>query len=126
MNSIVFDTIFAEQIFSIESPPTIVLNQSWEKIGNDERILLSKILGAIRQSLDSVTIKHQETLDLSGWSKRPERVIYFGNSIKGLTQYEVIEADGVSIVTSESLKDLQQKDDAKKKLWQALKKQFSI
>ncbi|MBI3481675.1 MAG: DNA polymerase III subunit psi [Bacteroidetes bacterium] len=126
MNSALFESIFSEQLFSIAAPPTIVINQSWEKIGNEERNLLSKILGAIRHSLDSVSIKHQSMLDLSTWIEKPKQVIYFGDPVKGLQPYEVLEANGVSIVTSESLSDLLKNDSSRKNLWQALKKQFSI
>jgi DNA polymerase III psi subunit len=126
MDSILFDSIFTEQLFHIPVKPTVVVNQPWEKIGNDERILLSKILGALRLSIDSVTIKYQTSLDLSSWTEKPKQLIYFGSPVKGLQQYEVIDANGVSIVTSESLNDLLQNDQARKQLWQALKKQFSV
>lgn len=126
MDSVLFESIFSEQLFAVTTPPTIVINQPWEKIGIDERNLLAKILGAIRLSLDSVTIKYQSNLDLSAWSQKPNHLIYFGEPVKGLQQYEVVEANGVSIVISESLKDLLQNDASRKKLWQALKKQFAI
>ena len=126
MNSILFESIFSEQLFSVAVAPTIVINQPWEKISHEERNLLSKILGAIRLSLDSVSIKHQPTLDLSAWIEKPKHLIYFGEPVKGLQPYEVVEANGVSIVISESLSSLLQNDPSRKKLWQALKKQFSI
>jgi DNA polymerase III psi subunit len=126
MDSVLFDSIFSEPLYTVQTPPTIVVNQPWEKIGNDERVLLSKILGAIRLTLDSVSIKHQTSLDLSHWIQKPKHLIYFGEPVKGLQQYEVVEANGVSIVISESLADLLQNDTARKKLWQALKKQFSV
>ena len=126
MNSVVFDSIFSEQLFSIRLQPTIVLSQPWEKIGNDERVLLSKILGAIKLSIDSVTIKYQPSLDISSWIQKPKHLIFFGDPVKGLQQYEAIEANGVSIVTSESLSDLLKNDTSRKRLWQALKVQFSI
>ncbi len=126
MNSVLFESIFSEQLFSVAVAPTIVINQPWEKIGNEERNLLSKILGAIGRSLDSVSIKHQSTLDLSVWVEKPKHLIYFGDPVKGLQPYEVVEANGVSIVISESLSTLLQNDPSRKKLWQALKKQFSI
>ena len=126
MDSVLFESIYAEQLFSVAVPPTVILNQPWEKISNDERILLAKILGALRLSLDSISIKHQSTLDLSGWIQKPKRVIYFGDPVKGLQQYEVIEANDVSIVTSEGLSDLLKNDASRKKLWLALKQQFSV
>jgi len=126
MNSILFESIFSEQLFTVAVAPTIVINQPWDKIGHEERNLLSKILGAIRLSLDSVSIKYQSTLDLSAWVEKPKYLIYFGEPVKGLQPYEVVEANGVSIVISEGLSYLLQSDTSRKKLWQALKKQFSI
>ncbi len=126
MDSILFESIYSEQLFSVTIPPTVIVSQPWEKITIDERTLLSKILGALRLSLDSVSVKHQTTLDLSSWIQKPKHVIYFGDPVKGLQQYEVIEANGVSIVTSESLTDLLKNDASRKKLWLALKQQFSI
>ena len=126
MDSVLFESIYAEQLFSVAVPPTVILNQPWEKISNDERILLAKILGALRLSLDSISIKYQSTLDLSSWIQKPKRVIYFGDPVKGLQQYEVIEANGVSIVTSQGLSDLLKNDASRKKLWLALKQQFSV
>ncbi len=119
-------SIFSEQLFHIAPAPTVIVNQQWEKIGDAEKILLSKILGALRHSFDSVTIRHQPSLDLSQWANKPKYVIYFGEPVKGLPPYEAVEADGVSIVTSKSLSALLQNDDDRKKLWQALKKQFSV
>ena len=126
MDSILFESIYQEQLFSVAMPPTIIVNQPWEKITNEERTLLSKILGALRLSLESVSVKHQTTLNLSHWIQKPKHLIYFGDPVKGIQQYEVIDANGVSIVTSESLSDLQKNDASRKKLWLALKQQFSI
>ena len=126
MDPVVFDSLFSEQLFAVPVKPTIVVNQSWENIGTDERVLLTKILGALKLSLDSVKVISQPSLDISSWTEKPKHLIYFGPPVRGLVQYEVIEANGVSIVASEGLKDLLQNDAARKKLWQALKAQFSI
>jgi len=126
MESALFESVFAEQLYSVEVAPTIVITQPWEKTSVEERVLLSKILQALKLSVDSVTIKYQKTFDLSGWIQKPKQVIYFGDPVKGLAQYEVVEANGVSIVISESLRDLLQSDPSRKKLWQALKKQFTV
>jgi len=126
MDSVFFDSIYSEQLFAVPAQPVIVINQPWENIGTDERALLSKILAAVRLSLASTTIKFQPSLDISSWTQKPQRLIYFGDPVKGVPQYELIEANGVSIVASESLKDLLVNDVSRKKLWQALKIQFSI
>jgi|SRR6185369_16601759 len=126
MNSVLFESLYPEGLFAISLPPTIVLDQHWKTLTAAEKALLEKILGAIKQSLNSVTILHQDSLDLSAWAVKPKHVIYFGNPVKGIQHYEMVEANGVCIVTSESLKNLSGNEDSRKKLWQALKKQFSV
>lgn len=126
MESVFLDSLFSEQLFSVPTRPTIIVNQPWENIADEERMLLSKILAAVKLSLDSVTIKSQPSLDISPWLQKPKRLIYFGEQVKGVPRYEVIEANGVSIVASEGLKDLLKNDASRKRLWQALKAQFSV
>jgi len=126
VSAVLFESIFPEGLFSIHSSPTIILDQFWDAITPAEKTLLEKILAAIKQSLNSVTIQYQDSLDLSVWVEKPQRVIYFGKSVKGIPLYEAVEANGVTIVASESLKDLSINEDSRKKLWLALKKQFSV
>lgn len=125
-NSALFDSIYREDIYLPSPPPTVVIDQPWETIEKEERVLLSKILAAVKHSLDSVTIKHQPSLDLSQWIEKPRRVIYFGKPINGIALYEVLDTQGAAVVCAEKLKDLIKNDEAKKKLWQALKKQFTL
>lgn len=126
MNSLLFESLYPEGLFDIALPPTVILDQPWQAITSTEKILLEKILAALKQSLNSVTIHYQDSLDLSIWTVKPKHVIYFGKPVKGIPLYEVVEANEVSIVASESLKNLSTNDDSRKKLWQALKKQFSV
>jgi len=126
VSPVLFESIFPEGIFSIHPSPAIILDQPWGTITVVEKMLLEKILVAIKLSLNSVTIQYQNSLDLSVWVEKPQRVIYFGKPVKGVPLYEVVEANGVTIVASESLGDLSSNESARKKLWQALKKQFSV
>ncbi len=123
---VLLHSIFTEDLFAVSAPPAVVIDQPWETIPAPEKLLLEKILAAIKQSFHSVAIKYQAPFDLSTWSGKPSRVIYFGKPVKGIPLYEVVEADGVAVVASETLASLLQQDEARKKLWQALKKQFSI
>ena len=123
---ILFETTYGEELFMISPALTIIIDQPWETVSALEVILLEKILSAIKQSLHSITIKYQASLDLSGWVEKPKQVIYFGSPIKGIPLYEVVEADGVAVIASEKLSDLSKNDEARKKLWQVLKLQFSV
>ena len=126
INPVLFDSLYPEGLFILSPSPTIILDQPWETINSLEKTLLEKILAAIKQSLYSITIQYQNPLDLSMMKEKPQHVIYFGKSVKGIPLYETVEANGVTIVASESLRDLLANEDARKKLWQALKKQFSV
>ena len=126
VNPTLIDSIFPEGLFTFSPPPTIILDQTWDSISATEKSLLEKILTAIRQSLNSITIKYQDSLDLSAWVEKPSRVIYFGKPVKGIPLYETVEANGVTITASENLEALAGNDEARKKLWQALRKQFSV
>ena len=126
VNPVLFESIFPEGLFTNQPSPTIILDQPWVTITSVEKNLLEKILAAIKQSLNSVTIQYQDSLDLSAWVEKPQQVIYFGKAGKGIPLYETVEANGVTIVASESLNNLSSNEDARKKLWQALKKQFSV
>jgi DNA polymerase III psi subunit len=123
---ILFETIFTEELFHVPTPPVVIIDRPWEMITSSERNLLEKILTAIRLSLHSVTIDYQPTLNLAGLTIKPQRIIYFGQPVKGIPLYEVVEANGIALVASENLEALSQNDEARKKLWQALKKQFSV
>ena len=120
------DTLFSEGLFLVSPSPTVILDQPWAHITPAEKTLLEKILTAIKQSLDTVSIRYQDSLDLSTWNQKPQRVIYFGKPVKGVPLYETVEANGVTIVASENLSHLSTHEEARKKLWSALKKQFSV
>jgi len=76
--------------------------------------------------LPSVTIRYQDPFDLSAWNQKPNHVVYFGKGVKGVPLYETVEANGVLVIASDNLSQLSGNEEARKKLWQALKKQFSV
>ncbi|HCZ36308.1 MAG TPA: hypothetical protein DHV26_10335 [Cytophagales bacterium] len=118
--------IYTEEIYSIALQPTVILTKPWAEVTLGEREQLSKILTALKLSLERVTILYQPKLDLAALIIKPERVIYFGPLPAGLTHYEFIEAQGVALVASEGLDQLLTNDPARKKLWAALKQLFSL
>jgi DNA polymerase III psi subunit len=118
--------IFSEEVYQLTPKPVVVVNKPLKEVSAEESGLLSKILAAIKHSLDSVNIVYQPQLDVAQFSFKPEAIICFGSGAKGLGLYEPIEANQVSIVLSESLTDLLKNDASRKLLWQALKKQFKM
>ncbi|MBL7873682.1 MAG: hypothetical protein JNM78_18835 [Cyclobacteriaceae bacterium] len=120
------ETIFHEEIYSIPSPLLIILAKPWEELLEAELDTLSRMLKAIKLSLASVRIIVRKEFDVNELSAlAATRVLAFGTSCSTpFTQYENINSDGISIIISESLDQLD--DQKKKSLWIALKGMFSL
>jgi hypothetical protein len=113
--------LYQEEIYQIKDRVLIVLAVSWDSLSQDDKVLLSKILGAIRLSLDGVQIISQQSLDFQYISNlAPKWVIQFSNeATDDIPYYVATTIEGVSLIKSHTLGDL---DDARKKsLWMALK-----
>lgn len=119
-------TIYTEELYSIQLLPTVLLTKPWLEVSDAEKEQLSKILSALKLPLERVTIKFQPAFNLSGWNEKPEKLIYFGALPAGISYYEVIDVNGVSLVASESLEVLLGDESARKRLWGALRQLFSI
>ncbi len=126
MSDTLLESLYPETIYQITPKPTVVINVPWEKVGEAERVLLAKILGAVKLSLESVRIVVQSNLDLTSWIEKPERIICFSPASGALSKFEVIQVDSTSLVLCNSLSELLPDDAAKRKLWLALKQLFSI
>ena len=125
------ESVYEEELYRIPARTTLVITKPWADLKEEEKEQLSKITEALRQrihpklSLVALAIRSVSSLDLSTWTEKPDRLIYFGPSIKGLSTYEVIQAGGTKMVLSESLADLIPNEGSRTKLWQALKQLFS-
>jgi DNA polymerase III psi subunit len=86
-------------------------------------VLLSKILTAVKLSLDAVVIWQQPKFDLSAWAEKPTKVLCFAPA-DGLPKLEVLPAQSTLVVVSLPLPELMTNDEAKKKLWGALRMMF--
>lgn len=120
----IFESTYPEELYLIKPRVTVVIPVPWAEVKEAEKVLLSKILGAVKQSLDSVAIKQQSQLDLSLWGEKPDRVLCF-SSAEGLPKFEVLPAQGTSVIVSLPLPELMVNDEAKKKLWSGLKVMFT-
>jgi DNA polymerase III psi subunit len=118
-------TAYTEEIYLINDKTTVILSDPWEKITEADRQLLQKILQSVRLNLASVRVLHQPSLNLGHLDPKPSRMIYFGEAVTGLAQFEVIKTDG-SIVIAPRLSQLQNDPQGKQKLWMALKQLFSL
>ncbi len=64
-----FKTIFGEEVYSIPVHVTVVIDLPWNDVKEDQRVLLSRILQAVRLSTESVRILHLTQFDLSSLKK---------------------------------------------------------
>ena len=121
---VIIGSLYQEDIYRIPPKLTIVLSQPWNKTSEDEKVLLTKILAAVDQTMNEARIVWKLSFDLSGWKDKPSKVIAFGASAPGLPNYEVIKTDNTETVISSSLNELLHDDTAKRKLWQGLRQLF--
>ena len=126
MEQDVFESTYQEEIFKIKPKPVVVINAAWEKLGDKERELLSKIISALKISIDSITIVCQPTLDIISLTGKTYKVVYFGELPTGVSRYEILESGDVSFICSESLTQLLDNEASRKLLWVALKRLFSV
>ncbi len=120
----ILESTYHEDLYLIQSRVTVVIPVAWTEVKEQEKALLSKILNAVKQSLDSVVIRTQPQFDLSGWIEKPQRVLCFSPA-EGLPKFEVLPAQSTSVIVSLPLPELLTNDEAKKKLWAGLKVMFS-
>ncbi|MFM8912785.1 MAG: hypothetical protein ACKOE6_07720 [Flammeovirgaceae bacterium] len=123
MQSLV-EATYSETLYRITPRVTVVIGTAWPTLGEAEKTLLTKILSAVKLSLDSVTIRYQQKLDLSAWAEKPAKVLCF-TAADGLPKNELLPAGQSAVVVSLPLAELVADDDAKKKLWSALKQMFA-
>ena len=123
---------FTEELYNIKPVSTVVIMTTpWHELKIEETEQLQKISDALRQrinprlSIEAFRVIHQPQLDLNLLPSKPREVIYFGPPIKGLNYHELIEANGVKMVLSESVSDLIKNDLSRQKLWKALQQLFA-
>lgn len=121
-----FETLFQEELYSIPTPLVIVIAKPWDELTEVEHATLTRMLSALKLSLAAVQIIHRSEFSVEELSTlAPKRVLAFGVISKpALPLYENQNLNGISIIISESLHEL---DDPKKKiLWTALRGMFSL
>lgn len=121
-----FESLFTEELYYLSPKTSVVISTPWEKVTEEERQLLAKILGSVKLNLEAVRIIEQPQFNLSTWIEKPKMIICFSNASNALNKYEVIKIDDTSLVLSNSLSDLIPDDASKRKLWLALKQLFSV
>jgi len=118
-------TAYTEEIYDIREKTTVILSKAWTEMPEGDKQLLQKILQSVRLNLAAVRILYQPKLDLTKLEPQPSRMIYFGEPVTGLNQFECIKTKG-TIVLSPSLSQLQNDPAGKQILWVALKQLFGL
>ena len=125
------DQTFTEELYNLKPvSTTVIITIPWHELKHEETEQLQKISDALKQrinprlSIDAFHVIYQPQLDLNLLPHKPKEVIYFGPPIKGLNYYELIEANQVKMVLSESVADLIKNDQSRQKLWKTLQQLF--
>jgi hypothetical protein len=115
--------LFNEDLYSIPAIITIVINKPWENIAEEDKVLLTKILGSVKLGPQSVRMISRKSVTLDELSAiGANKILIFGSETP-VKPYELVQAQGFSVISADELSRL---DDAKKKsLWLALKNMFS-
>lgn len=118
------ESLYTEELYSIEGKMLIVISRSWDEITDDEKVLLSKILGAVKLTVASVQIVVKREFSVEDFDLfSPRCIIAFGATLKGSSKkYELIPTDTASVIVADELRQLN--DVTKRNLWLALKQVF--
>lgn len=122
--SLIRESNFESELYSVPSKVLVVIDRPWKSIGPEERTLLQKILAAIQLNINGVIVVQENQLNITLISPG-QRVISFGWNPEKLPLFEQQAFGAGWIVFSESLDQLNQRDESKKRLWQGLKKLFT-
>jgi hypothetical protein len=117
--------LYSEEIYKVSPKLLIVIDKPWSNVTNDEKILLDKILKALKQSLASVQIQTRREFSIEDFKVfTPSFVLAFGSKLRNSDKmYEEIQMDGTSIVVAD---DLDQLDDVRKRnLWLTLRESLA-
>jgi len=126
MNKLEADNIFTEELYRLSGKVLVLIPSPWQSLSSDNEVLLRKILGSVRLSLDGVQVLTLATASLNSLTVyNPTHILSFGTQLDPECKPFTVEVkDKIHIVQSEALHSL---DDSKKKsLWIALKQAFGL
>jgi DNA polymerase III psi subunit len=124
MTNEIAEVLFTEELYHIQGKTIVVSSDPWDKVSEGSRALLQKILQAVGLSIESVTIIHQASLDVTRIAGPPSRVIFFGIA-EGRNSYEPFSLGPAQVISAPPLDQLLNDSSAKQKLWAGLKALFS-
>jgi DNA polymerase III psi subunit len=120
----IIESTFQEELYSIPPKTVVAIPTPWKSISDAEKVLLEKILGAVKLSINHVKVVHATQLDVLKWNDKPSHVLAFGLEMTGFSLYEPFEVHGIQVILSTNLSALDPDKEGKQKLWAGLKKVF--
>ncbi len=118
-------SIYGEEVYMSVDRTVVVLNKSWSEVSNEEQVLLQKILAAVGLKPESITVRYEGQTDVHQWQPLSSKALYFGSPMAGFPHFETVPLpNGVQLLSSPPLVELQNDSGSKQKLWQALKQLF--
>lgn len=126
MNTNVFETLYQEELYVLPPRTVVLLDRQWAEIDDEEKILLTRILGSVKLTPASVQILTTGNIDIPKLTAfNPARVISFGPAVAGVTgMYQFNQINGIPVICADGLDRLD--DPRKKNLWIALRQMFGI
>lgn len=125
MHPEIFVQSFKEELYQLPPKPVVALPMGWQDIPEKEKVLLERILKSGMMSLNHVKIVTATKPDVLAWSERPNQVIAFGLDAPGLGQNELLDIQGIKLIVTSKLFELEAAPLAmKQKLTAALKQMF--
>jgi hypothetical protein len=122
----VLENLYTEDLYQVPSKVVVVVPKPWSEITEDERMVLSKMLVAVKLSMAHVHIVSRAQFSLEDFNAfPPQKILAFGSAFHASSKlYEHLTVNGTSVILADALGQL---DDARKKsLWQALRQMFGI
>lgn len=124
MNSSALPYLYQEELYHVIGKVLVVLARPWEQYTEDEKILLSRILGSVKLGSAAAHIIVQNPLSLESLKTyNISRVLVFG-AAADINAYQTVQVQGFSVIRADDLRDLD--DQKKKNLWMALKTMFGL
>jgi len=119
-----YEFLYQEDLYQITDSILILVDKPWEELREEDKTLLSKILGSVKLSMDKVHVMHRSATSLQELLPyQPSKLISFGvNLAEGTELYKCLSSQNISFICSEPLSSLN--DVTKKSLWGALKQLF--
>jgi hypothetical protein len=116
--------IFTESIYNPEIKVLVLIPGPWSSLKEEEVVLLTKILNAVKLSFDGIQLMEREEISLEQLSIfEPTHVLLFGTKlIPEIQYYTTITLANTTAIQSDELSNLD--DTQKKNLWMALKQAF--